>query len=329
MTDDNNNPGQPPSAPSAPAGTPTWHEVAETQPYTVVPEAPPAIRPDDAMPCLVIVSGQQMGQIFPMRLNEYRIGRADDADFCVRDASISRYHALLYRNDTGDACIRDLGSTNGTFVNGKRVQDVRLVVGDRIQLGKATIFKLDFQSTTGEEIGAQLYEAGTRDPTTEVFNRRYFDQHLEGDFRLAIRHREALSVVILELDRIKEVNDAHGQLAGDQILKAVATLIKGRLRKEDILARLGGEEFGIVLQRITTEGALALANAIRTMIEETRLAHVGTPVPMTVSIGVATLTHPPGFSEASDLLAAADRAMYTAKQEGRNRVVVAPTAPPT
>jgi two-component system, cell cycle response regulator len=292
-------------------------EPSVTHPYEVVPLEPGNTA--EVVPSLIIISGKQMGQIFPVRAGEARIGRADDADLSIRDSSISRYHALLYRDPGGDAHIRDLGSTNGTFVNGKRIQDVKLTAGDRIQFGKATILKLDFHSRFEEELHVHLYEAGTRDPLTDIFNRKYFDQHLDADFRLALRHQEELSLMMIDIDNFKLVNDTHGHLAGDHVLRTLAPIFMTRLRKEDILARYGGEEFVIILRRTTPAGALSLANALRQLVEEASFEFKGTRMSITISVGVATLTHPTVCRDANELLAAADRAMYTAKQKGRNR----------
>ena len=296
----------------------SWNDPSTTHPYDIVPLEPSLSA--DVVPSLIVISGKQMGQVFPLGNRDARVGRADDADLCIRDPSISRYHALIYRDPAGTPRIRDLGSTNGTFVNGKRVQDAKLTSGDRVQLGKSTILKLDVHSRLEENLQAQLYEAGTRDPLTEIFNRTYFDQHFEADFRLAIRHEEEISLMMIDLDKFKLVNDTHGHLAGDYVLRSVAPILQQRLRKEDILARYGGEEFVIILRRTSPPGALALANDIRELVEVATFEFQGKQMPITVSIGVATLTHPAVYKEPSDLLAAADQAMYTAKEKGRNRV---------
>lgn len=296
----------------------TWDETTSTRPVSVVPlETGEA----EVVPCLVVISGRQMGQVFPLvNRADARIGRADDADLCIRDASISRYHAAVYIDERSRCRIRDLGSTNGTFVNGRRVQDGELAAGDRVQLGKATILKLEYHGKTENEFHAQLYDAGTRDPLTGVFNRRYLDQHLEADFRLASRHQEDLSVLVIDVDRFKEINDTLGHLAGDAVLRRLANVLSSRVRHEDILARYGGEEFVILLRRTSHEGAMALAESAREIIANATLTYKASPISITVSVGVATLRHPPQFEDGASLLAAADAALYGAKNAGKNRV---------
>lgn len=305
--------------PTRPLGE--WDEGAGTRPISVVPlESFEA----DVVPCLVVISGRQMGQVFPLvNRTDSRIGRADDADLCIRDASISRYHAAVYIDERSRCRIRDLGSTNGTYVNGRRVQDGELAAGDRVQLGKASILKLEYHGKMENEFHAQLYDAGTRDPLTGLFNRRYLDQHLESDFRLALRHSEDLSVLIIDVDRFKRINDSLGHLAGDAVLRNVARTLSSRVRHEDVLARYGGEEFVILLRRTSLEGAVSLADSIRDMVEQLAVDYRASSIAVTVSIGVATLRHPPQFDDATSLLAAADVALYSAKNGGRNRVEAA------
>ena len=294
-----------------------WDDTSHTRPVRVVP-----LETDsrEVVPCLIVISGRQMGQVFPVTTREARVGRADDADLCIRDASISRFHAAVYVDSESRCRVRDLGSTNGTFVNGRRVADTELAAGDRVQLGKQTILKLEYHGRFENEFHAQLYEAGTRDPLTGTFNRRYLDQHLEGDFRLARRHREDLSLLVVDIDRFKAINDTHGHLAGDSVLRALARILGQRVRGEDILARYGGDEYVLILRRTSPEGAATLAEAVRVLVQDAVFTFKKLPIEVTVSIGVATLTHPPAYANALELLAAADGALYEAKSRGRNRV---------
>jgi two-component system cell cycle response regulator len=294
-------------------------DVSHTVPISIVPL-------DDnekAVPCLIVISGPEMGKAFPLRSAETKVGRAEDTDFSLRDQSISRNHAIVYKDHLGCCRVQDLGSTNGTFINGRKVKDVALTAGDRIQLGESTVLKLEYHGKIEDDFHSQLYDAGTRDALTEVFNRRYLDQHLDTDFRLAVRHQEQLSVVIIDVDYFKKVNDTHGHLAGDMVLRTLSNVLKERIRDEDILARYGGEEFVLVLRRTPEIGAVALAESIRNIIEKTPFSYQNQDIAVTVSSGVATLTHPSSFIDGLSLLKEADMALYRAKAAGRNRVEVA------
>ncbi len=170
----------------------------------------------------------------------------------------------------------------------------------------------------------QLYEAGTRDSLTGLHNRRYFDQHLEQEFLLAQRHSEALTLLLVDLDHFKKVNDDHGHIAGDMVLRAFSKVLVKRCRREDIIARYGGEEFVLLLRRTNHRGASSLAEALRKKAEDTALTYQDSTIAFTVSVGAATVGDGIDFDRGEELLQAADDALYLAKQRGRNRVVAHP-----
>ena len=132
----------------------------------------------------------------------------------------------------------------------------------------------------------------------------------------AIRHQRPLAVAILDLDHFKSVNDAHGHPIGDQILNAVAERISGGLRKGDLIARIGGEEFGLILSEVYAQGALAAAERARLAVADRAFGVVGQ---LTVSVGVALRGN---LRESSAIYLNADQALYQAKREGRNRTVI-------
>ncbi len=164
-------------------------------------------------------------------------------------------------------------------------------------------------------------ELATKDPLTGVYNRRMFKELAESELSRARRSGIPVSVLALDLDRFKLVNDAYGHLAGDDVLVAFAALVRGCLRKEDLLARYGGEEFIALLPGTTQSAASTLAERIRRKLANTELVAAGQNVRITVSIGVASERGQP-LPSLEALLASADEALYAAKAEGRNRVVV-------
>jgi diguanylate cyclase (GGDEF)-like protein len=174
---------------------------------------------------------------------------------------------------------------------------------------------------------AALYEKATIDTLTRVYVRRHFMQRLEVLIRNAHHQNEPLSLVMIDLDHFKAVNDTYGHQAGDAVLKALGRLLKRTVRHDQVVARYGGEEFAVILPGVEREVAARVAERIRASIEEHEFkAGEGLTLRKTASLGVATLS--PGESR-EQLIARADEAMYAAKQGGRNRVVVAPApAPP-
>ena len=251
------------------------------------------------------------------------VGRSQRADIAVDDDGVSRSHARLRRE--GEAVwLEDLGSRNGTFVNGVRVRGpIRLADGDKVQLGRGTILKFTYHDALDDSYQERLIESALRDGLTRLYNKRYFDERIDAEVRFARRHASQLGLLLIDVDHFKKINDGRGHLAGDAVLQAVAHTLAQGVRTEDVVARYGGEEIVVLTRAIGVDGALHLAERLRRLVEELRVeVEEGPPVEVTVSIGVAVFPAVP-IAASADLIAAADRALYRAKQEGRNRVVVA------
>ncbi|WP_432669191.1 GGDEF domain-containing protein [Pseudomonas umsongensis] len=169
-----------------------------------------------------------------------------------------------------------------------------------------------------------LYRAATqsalRDPLTDTGNRIAMDQTLQREIELARRHMQPLSLLMLDIDHFKRVNDTHGHSAGDDVLKAVAASIKNQLRNVDMVFRYGGEEFLILLSNTSREAAALVGERLRCAAQAEDYPADGHTVELTVSLGCSTLL--PGES-AESLLRRADSALYVAKREGRNRLTMA------
>jgi diguanylate cyclase (GGDEF)-like protein len=177
-----------------------------------------------------------------------------------------------------------------------------------------------------ERLRAVLAEEAVRDPLTGLHNRRYLDRALDAD--LAHRPRTGqLSLLVVDIDHFKTVNDRFGHAAGDRVLTSVAGTLSAAVRGGDTAARLGGEEFVVVLPGAGREQALVRAEQVRREVAAARHLLDGEPVAVTVSVGVAVC--PADGTSAAALLEAADRALYTAKATGRDRVVAAEAAPPS
>jgi diguanylate cyclase (GGDEF)-like protein len=163
------------------------------------------------------------------------------------------------------------------------------------------------------------------DPLTSLFNRRLFDDQAKGELARARRLGEELALLMVDIDHFKAVNDRHGHAVGDAVLVAVGNCLKAQLRREDLLARIGGEEFAILVPRLPVAAALRQAERLRRAIEGLSIETDGITVRITISIGIAEVGD--GDRPLTDALAAADAALYRAKAAGRNRVVLA-QAPP-
>ena len=284
-----------------------------------------AMKSKGQRPWLVVVSG--VGSIGRMYRLEHQlgIGRSPQCQVRLTEDGISRQHAMLELTAEGNVQIVDLDSRNGTFVNGEAVSRVTLRDGDKIQIGGATILKFSFQDELDEAMQRNLYESATRDPLTHAVNRRGFAESLKKEFGFAHRHGRPLSIIAFDVDHFKRVNDTHGHPAGDHVLKRLAEVVVSNIRVEDLFARIGGEEFAIVLRDIPIDRAVDCAERLREAVEKTVFRVGDAQIPVTISIGIAMLdvaSHP----RPEALVEAADKALYEAKRTGRNRVCRAEAA---
>jgi two-component system cell cycle response regulator len=277
------------------------------------------LKPERQM-ILSVLAGPQMGWSRVVDRGELVVGRGEGSDLVLNDQGLSRRHCRLVRQ--GDEMfIEDLDSSNGTFVDGQLVKgQMPLTEGARIHLGRHTVLSLARRDPLEQMAARQLYESSMRDPLTDLHNRRFFDQRLREEFAFATRHQAPLSVILLDLDHFKKVNDTWGHPAGDEVLRQVAALIKRCVRKEDVASRFGGEEFGVVVRTESHEGARAVAERMRKRLEDTPIYHEGNLILVTTSAGVATAAPPHLYESPAALLAAADQALYRAKAAGRNRI---------
>lgn len=176
-----------------------------------------------------------------------------------------------------------------------------------------------------EQANKKLAELSTTDALTGVRNRRYFDQALEAEFNRAFRSGHSLSVLMLDIDFFKKVNDDYGHQAGDEALRSVSHVLQELVRRPtDIVARYGGEEFAIILPNTETEGAYAVAEKIREFVSKVQLKAADSVFSVTLSIGIMSNSISHENSGAEHWLKEADDALYCAKEQGRNRVVLSP-----
>ncbi|MGK5083367.1 GGDEF domain-containing protein [Bdellovibrionota bacterium FG-1] len=274
--------------------------------------------------CLIIIRGSPQGHRFFVTQDEMIIGRDPSADISVADPSISRKHAKLTREPGRKVRLTDLGSSNGTFVNDKKVnanESVVLAKEDMVKLGNSI---LKFLPAGELEIlfYGNLGSAAHTDGLTRIYNKGYLLEALEAEFKRAKALHTDFSIVFFDLDHFKNVNDTYGHDAGDYVLKEFASLIRTcHLRPKDIFARYGGEEFCVLLSSTGAKAGLELAEKMRAAVEAHAFIYEGKRLSITTSMGVAELSS--GVESAQTLLKAADKALYAAKQGGRNRVMAA------
>jgi diguanylate cyclase (GGDEF)-like protein len=267
---------------------------------------------------LVRVDGPSNGQVHSLETPELVIGRSPTADFRLTDEGVSRRHALLMHT-RGHYFVQDLNSSNGTFLEGRRVKRAPLMEGDLVQFGPHASFRFCMMDTKQERAMMRLYEETTADALTRVYNRRFIDKRFDEELAYALRHRSELSVVMLDVDYFKSVNDRHGHSAGDIVLRHIAEVITDQLRTEDVLARYGGEEFLVLLRGIPHHGAASVAERVRVAVQNAQIQIGRVALRVTVSAGCASLSSCSSNAK-EDLLAQVDERLYRAKHQGRNQV---------
>lgn len=267
--------------------------------------------------CLVVIYGPDLGKRSPLSQGAFEIGRSSRADLPIDQESMSRQHAQIVWS--GDRhVIRDLGSTNGTFVNDQPVSERPLADGDQIKVGRSIL-----KYMAGDHIEAnyheEIYRLMTTDALTQTYNRRYFNEALEREYNRSLRYRRALSLVLFDIDHFKRINDTHGHVAGDSVLRQLSQVVRPKLRAQDVFARIGGEEFAILLPEVELGGARIAAEKVRKLVEAARFAVDRTDFGCTVSVGVVSFDA--RITAAGELYKLADENLYAAKHGGRNRVV--------
>jgi len=271
---------------------------------------------------LQVVAGAEQGRVIKLVDNKrISIGRAREADFTVPDSSCSRKHAEFYLSPDGKAFVRDLNSTNGTIVNKSKVKDdvCELHDGDRVQLGDNTVFR--FARTTEQDVSVQIevFNRANKDALTGAFNRRRFDEAIEREVSFQRRGKQSFAVLIFDVDHFKKINDSLGHPAGDEVLREIGRRVPKALRQEDFFARIGGEEFVVLIRGEDVSGVQVIAERIRHSMERSPAEFDGKSIPFTVSVGF-TVVQPGAQIDKDEVVSLADQALYTSKESGRNRV---------
>jgi len=215
----------------------------------------------------------------------------------------------------------DTADRNLAFANGANDFVTKPVDILELQARVSVHHKLTSTIRELEQSRVRLAELANTDPLTRLKNRRSFQEHGMHHLALGKRYKNDLSVLLLDIDHFKHINDRHGHQTGDQVLIKIASLLGEQVRTVDIVARIDGEEFAVLLPATNRLGAAVLAERIRTTIEQSEFPADGKPLAVTVSVGIASLGTEP-VDSIDELLAIADKRLYLAKNNGRNRICV-------
>ena len=281
---------------------------------TPIAKVKPRALPRDA--CLVMIYGSELGKRYNIPDGTFFIGRDEASDINIDEEEISRKHCRV-TSRKNQILLADLGSTNGTYVNDEIIDERLLADGDLVKVGRA-VFKFLTSGNIETAYHEEIYNLSTTDGLTQLHNKRYLLEYLDREIGRCHRYQRALSLIILDIDHFKRVNDIFGHLAGDHVLKQLSTAIRTNIRMEDMMARFGGEEFVVILPEVDSYGARTCAEKIRRLVEETDFMYDGAKLPVTVSLGVVFCTEE--VRDSMELIRRADFQLYEAKRQGRNRV---------
>lgn len=281
---------------------------------------------------LIGLEGKAFGHRYLLGGTRFAIGRDPSCDIPLDDAGVSRRHAEIRR--VGDHfVVSDLGSKNGTLVQGERIDERQLCDGDLIRIG-ASVFKYLRLNEVELRYHDQMARLTNTDGLTGAYNRRHAWDTLEQHLARITRRGGELSLVLFDIDHFKRLNDTHGHAAGDTTLVQIVQRVQSQNRREDVLARIGGEEFLMILPDTDILEAAEVATRVRDCIARTPFdIGDGKSIPVTVSLGVTDIEefHQAGgealidenrTAAADQLVALADAKLYEAKHLGRNRVAI-------
>jgi two-component system, cell cycle response regulator len=277
---------------------------------------------DSRVPAVIVYDGDEIGGLHSLTKDETIIGRTAACDIVIPESRVSRRHAVIRRVKPGadDFEVVDLGSTNGTFVDGERVERLALEPGSKVAIG-GRVLKFELLDKTDVAYQSRIVQMIHLDELTGLLTKRSLFRALEVELVRTERYEHPLSVLMMDLDHFKLVNDTYGHLVGSQCLAEVGALIRETTRVTDVSGRYGGEEFVSFLPETDTAAALLMADRVRETLAGRSFDYGGITYQVRISIGVAT--YPADGATVEALVKAADTALYRAKALGRNRCVVA------
>ncbi len=278
---------------------------------------PPELTKKTAFLTIIRGGGSDLGQV-QVVAEKAVLGRSSACDLPLQDLGVSWEHAQVIRTPAGEFALSDMGSTNGTRLNGVLVENaVALQDGNKIFLGETVVrFTLADEMDLGFQTEVQQL-VGT-DPLTGLESKRVFDDALDYALQLARRGNHSLAVLMMDMDGTKAINDRHGHLFGAHAIGETGRILSRVIGTAGHVCRFGGDEFSAFLPDLDAQAAYDFAEAIRAAVAQTRIEKDQIHLPATISIGVAIF--PAAGDHVLELVAAADRALYRAKENGKNQV---------
>ena len=276
---------------------------------------PDATAGQPAVPCIVQFSGTLTGKVYWLSSDkELIIGRGPENDVFIEDQNVSKRHARFVVSPEGAVFVEDLGSTNGTYVNGEKVMRRALRDGDKVLIPPNYMLKFTYQVNLAPEATGGSEADATRDSLTGVYARQYMLRRIDEDFVQARKQNENLALLLIAVDGFAEINETHGQGAGNMLLREVAKVVSSVLRQDAVLARYENDTFAILLRNLSDAETVVLAQRIRRAIKFRDFIREDRKIPVTVSLGIGGLTR--NMKNAMDFLREVQTHLDKAKSVG-------------
>src|SRR5439155_1734558 len=288
-----------------------------TETWVTAPERLVSITNRNACLIHIYPTGQGMGTRYSLGDTPLVIGRGNDCEIRINDHSVSRRHARIQPGADGYYAV-DLQSTNGTYVNDVPASMCKLKDGDYLRVGNC-IYRFLMGGNVETEYHEEIYRLTIIDALTDIHNKRYFLEFVDRELARSSRYERPLSLVMMDIDRFRTINEELGHLGGDFTLRELAGRIKGNIRREELFARYGGEEFAVVLPETPLEGAVKLAERLVRVVNQQQFQYEEKTYNVTLSAGVTTTSGEKNITP-TELIRRADEKLYQAKDQGRNRV---------
>ena len=276
----------------------------------------------------VVAGGDMLRHLVLQPGSEHLIGRDDACSLRLGDASVSRRHARARLGLDGALTVEDLGSTNGTSVNGRPIESARVRAGDTLEVGAVPMRLEQVSLDELDHLGTILARlaSGNRDPLTGLLTRVWLEDELPAVLDRTARSGAPTTCLFLDIDHFKRVNDTWGHAVGDDVLVGVARIVLLHARDQDACIRYGGEEVLCILPGSDLRAGMEVAERIRVAVEGHEWTRTGQGLRVTASVGVAEWRSPArglAGEAVRDWFERADRALYAAKASGRNATRVA------
>jgi two-component system, cell cycle response regulator len=283
------------------------------------------------LPVLVVISGNilDIGRMFKVDENAQIIGRDPACDIALNDDQVSRKHLkvsnLRIDGRIVEIMLEDLGSTNGTTLNGKKIKTSACHLEETIGIGESImIFRMEEAGQL--DASPSILSLVSRDSLTNLYNRRAFENQLSRVHEQARLNRKHYSIITIDIDHFKKINDTLGHPTGDRVLKKFSDFLVNHTRGTDIVARIGGEEFAIIMQNTDRAVLVQAGTRLRIEAELLDLSEIDPGLSISISIGAAQFA---GNEETwEEIFGYADASLLRAKNTGRNQFIVWPDRTP-